>query len=130
MLSDSLWAKSATAHTRDRCFIEMEKELIELIENYPKQLNWDEVNDFDNFDERLSAVNCLVVNTIGVSEGFIEFIPDNNPPLREEVLCWIWVIRPDLSTELMKLDEIQDDFKILLESHIKNRMEKFWDHIS
>lgn len=108
----------------------MDKELKELIDNYPKQLNWEEVLDFDKFDERLSAVDCLVVNTIGVSDGFIEFIPDNNPPLKEEILCWIWAIRPDLSTELMKLDEIQDDFKILLESHIENRMENFWDHIS
>jgi hypothetical protein len=108
----------------------MEKELKELIENYPKQLNWEDVTDFENFDERLSAVDCLVINTIGVSDGFIEFIPDNNPPLKEEVLCWIWAIRPDLSTELIKLNDIQDDFKTLLQAHIENKMEKFWDYIS
>ena len=81
----------------------MKNELNKLIDNYPEQLNWEEVIDFDNFDERLAAVDCLVVNTIGVSKGFLEFIPDNNPPLKEEILCWIWAIRPDLSAELVML---------------------------
>ena len=107
----------------------MVKELKELILDHPKQLNWDDVKDFDNFAVRLSAVDCLVVSTIGVSDGFIEFIPENKPPLREEVLCWIWAIRPDLSTELLKLDDIQNDFKILLQSHIGNTMGEFWEHM-
>ncbi len=39
--------------------------------------------DFDNFDERLSAVDTLVINTIEVSEDIIEFIPDNEPPIKQ-----------------------------------------------
>ena len=111
------------------CVINMKDTLSTLLESYPTIVDWDDVVDFVTFDERRSAVDCLVTNTIGVSEGYIEFIPDNDPPLRDEILCWIWAIRPDLSKELVKLD-ISDDFKVLLESHINNNMEVFWNYIS
>ena len=52
----------------------MENELSTLLESYPTKVNWIDVVDFVNFDERHSAINCLVTNTIDVSEGFIEFI--------------------------------------------------------
>lgn len=107
----------------------MEKELLTLLESYPTRVNWADVVDFVNFDERRSAIDCLVINTIGVSEGFIEFIPDNEPPLREEILCWIWTIRPDLSKGLITLD-ISEDFRSLLNSYINNDMKEFWNHIS
>lgn len=107
----------------------MENELSTLLEAYPTKVNWTDVVDFANFDERLSAIDCLVVNTIGVSDGFIEFITDNEPPLIEEILCWIWAIRPDLSEKIIKLN-INDDFRILLNSYINNKMEDFWNHIT
>ena len=105
------------------------KTLEELIENYPNEIAFDEIVDFENFDERLSVVDCIVVNSIGVNEGFIEFIPDNNPPLNEEILCWIWAIRPDLTYEILQLN-ISDDFKFALNSYLNNSMDKFWDYIN
>ena len=105
------------------------KTLKELIENYPNEITFEEIVDFENFDERLSVVDCIVVNSIGVNEGFIEFIPDNNPPLNEEILCWIWAIRPDLTNEILQLN-ISDDFKFALNSYSNNSMNKFWDYIS
>lgn len=84
-----------------------------MLKAYPTTVNHSERVDFANFDERLSAVDCLVVNTIGVSEGFIKFIPDNEPPLEAEIYCWIWAIRPDLSKEF-----------------IDNDMNRFWNYIS
>ena len=107
----------------------MEIELSTLLESYPNKVNWNDIVDFVNFDERLSAIDCLVVNTIGVSEGFIEFIPDNEPPLSEEILCWVWAIRPDLSKALITLD-INEEFKILLNCYIDNNMEEFWSYIT
>jgi len=106
----------------------METELHKLLGSYPTTINYTDIVDFDNFDERLSAVDTLVVNTIGVSENAIEFIPDNKPPLKEEIYCWIWAIRPDLSKGLLGLD-INEDFQILLKSYIDNDMSRFWDHI-
>ena len=107
----------------------MEKEVSTLLASYPTRVNWADVVDFVHFDERRSAIDCLAINIIGVSEGFIEFIPDNEPPLREEILYWIWAIRPDLSKELIAL-EISADFRILLNAYLTNNMEGFWNHIS
>ena len=107
----------------------MKKELLTLLESYPTVVNWSDIVDFVNFDERLSAIDNLFVNTIGVSKGFIEFISDNKPPLRLEVFCWIWAIRPDLSEDLLALD-ISEDFRILLNSYIDNDMNVFWNHIT
>lgn len=107
----------------------MENKISSLLEVYPNSVNWTDLVDFINFDERLSAIDCLVPNTISVSEGFIEFTPDNEPPLREEILCWIWAIRPDLSKELITFD-ISENFRILLNSYLSNNMEEFWNYMS
>ncbi len=107
----------------------MEKELLELIENYPKQLNWKDVRDFDNFNERVSAVDCIVVNTIGVSNGFVEFIPDNNPPLKEEILLWLWAIRPDLDSEIIKIDGLSEELTLLLKYSVENNLQAFWNEM-
>lgn len=107
----------------------MESELNQIIESIPKEVSWKEIVDFDNFDERLSAISVLFVNTIGVCENYIEFCPDNEPPLREEELSWIWSYRPDLSDELLKL-ELSDDFRMLINSYKLSEMDKFWDYIS
>ena len=108
---------------------DMRTELNKILESYPTTVNHTDIIDFDNFDERLSAVDTLVVNMIGVSEDIIEFIPDNEPPLKEEIYCWIWAIRPDLSKDLLNLD-INEDFRILLKSYIENDMSRFWNHMS
>ena len=47
--------------------------LKEISQNYPNQIMFDNIVDFENFDERLSVIDCIVVNIIGVEEGFIEF---------------------------------------------------------
>jgi len=107
----------------------MKTELQTILKSYPTIINHTDIVDFDDFDERLSAVDSLVANTIGVSEDFIEFIPNNEPPLEEEIYCWIWAIRPDLSKDLLDLD-VSKDFRILLKSHIDNDMARFWNHIS
>ncbi len=107
----------------------MENKISSLLEVYPNSVKWTDLVDFISFDERRSAIDCLVTNTIGVSEGFIEFTPNNEPPLREEILCWILAIRPDLSNELVTLD-ISENFRVLLHSYINNNMEEFWNQIS
>jgi hypothetical protein len=107
----------------------MKNTLSALQTSYSIKVKFNEVEDFDSFDERVSAVNALVANMVGISEGYVEFISDNNPPLKEEILNWIWVIRPDLSKEMILL-EVSSDFKILLNAYINDSMETFWDHIN
>lgn len=107
----------------------MHPDLPSLLQSYPISVTPTEIVDFANFNERLSAVDCLVANTIGVSEDYIEFIPNNEPPLMKEIYCWVWVIRPDLSHNLLDL-YISDDFRFLLKSYTDNDMSRFWNYIN
>jgi|SRR5690606_14630892 len=105
------------------------KSLKEILQNYPSRISFKEIVDFEKFDDRLSIVDCIVINIIGVEEGFIEFIPDNNPPLEDEILCWIWAFKPDLTKEILEIT-MNDDLKFALNTYLNNSMDKFWDYIS
>lgn len=107
----------------------MKSELNQIIESLPKEVSWNKIVNFDNFDERLSAINVLFANTVNVCDNYIEFCPVNEPPSREEELSWIWTFRPDLSDELLKL-ELSVDFKMLVKSYKESEMDKFWDYIA
>ena len=105
------------------------KTLKELIENYPNEIPFEEIVDFENFDERLSVVNGIVVNIIGVNDGFIEIIPDNNSPSEDEILCWIWSFKPDLTNEILEITK-NDDLKFALNLYLNNSLHEFWDYNS
>ncbi len=101
------------------CIIMKNETLKELLQNYPNQIMFDNIVDFEKFDERLSIIDCIVVNIIGVEKGFIEFIPDNNPPSEDEILCWIWSFKPDLTNEILEITK-NDDLKFALNSYLNN----------
>ena len=107
----------------------MKSKLNQILESIPEEVPWSKIVDFDNFDERLSAISVLFVNTIGVCENCIEFCPDNQPPLKEEELSWIWSYRPDLADDLLELD-LSEDFRMLIYSYKSSGMDKFWAYIS
>ena len=102
------------------CDIMKNETLKEILQNYPNQIMFDNIVDFKKFDERLSIIDCIVVNIIGVEEGFIEFIPDNNPPSEDEILCWIWSFKPDLTNEILEITK-NDDLKFALNSYLNNQ---------
>lgn len=107
----------------------MKSELEKILETVPVEVPWNQIVEFDKFDERQSAVTVLYSNTIGVRENYIEFCPDYAPPLREEILSWIWAYRPDLGNEMLGMKPTED-FKILIESYNSSDMQKFWDYVS
>ena len=73
----------------------MESELNMILKSVPTEVKFNEIVEIDKMDERISAVGALCANTIGVYEDYIEFCPDNEPPLKDEELSWIWVLSPD-----------------------------------
>jgi hypothetical protein len=100
-----------------------------LIDFTPKEVSFKDIVDFNRLDERISAVGVLFANTIGVSDGYIEFCPDNEPPLIEEIISWIWTFRPDLAVDILK-QTLSKDFKLLIESYQTGDMNKWWDYIN
>lgn len=104
----------------------MKGRLEEILQNVPNEVPWEDIVDFDDFNLRMDAVGILYSNTIGVADQYMEFCPDNAPPLKEETLSWIWVCRPDLGNEILNLD-ISEGFRILIESYTNQDMNKFWE---
>jgi len=104
---------------------ESEKSLDELIKKVPYEVINIHIVDFEKIDERISAVGTIYANTIGVKEASIEFIPNDNPPNKSEVLSWIWTFRPDLGEEIFKY-EIEPGFRKLIESYKSGKMDEFW----
>lgn len=72
-----------------------------LPENIPREVKYSEVEDFDEFDTRRSAIDGLYINIIGVNEDGIEWCPNDDPPSKEEYLAWLWVIKPSMGTEIL-----------------------------
>ena len=104
----------------------MNPELEHLLVNYPKLVKREDIVDFYDFDLRVSAVDSLVINTIGILKDSIEFCPDNDPPLREEILCWIWAIRPDLSNAILEFPNLSEGLITLLNAHIEGNIDRFF----
>ena len=92
-------------------------------------MEWNSIVQFNEFDLRVSAVDSIVVNIIGVCNGFVEFCPDDNPPKYEEILCWIWAIRPDLTPELLNLENLNPGFRLLLKSYSEGDIDRFFESL-
>lgn len=107
----------------------MKNELNRIIEAYPTKVFFKDIVEFTKLEERISAVGVLFVNTIDVGENYIEFCPDHEPPLKEEVVSWIWSYRPNLSEEILNL-ELSDDFRLLVSAYKLSEMNQFWDAVS
>tara|TARA_R110002072_G_scaffold302818_1_gene488939 strand:- start:549 stop:968 length:420 start_codon:yes stop_codon:yes gene_type:complete len=113
-------------HSLDR---KMKIELENILKLAPSEVLFSEIIEFDKLDERISAVGVLFANTIGVNENSIKFCPDNEPPLIEEIISWIWTFRPDLGIEILN-QELSDDLMKLISSYENNEMDKFWVYIN
>lgn len=103
--------------------------LNQIVESIPIEVKLSEIIDFDRLDERISAVGVLYANTIGVCNGYIEFCPDNNPPLIEEILSWIWTFRPDLSADILNYN-LPKNLRLLIELYQAEDIIKWWDYIN
>ena len=100
-----------------------------ILKSVPNEVEFSEIIEFDKLDDRISAVGVLFANTIGVNEKSIEFCPNNEPPLIEEIISWIWTFRPDLGTEILN-QNLSEDLIKLISSYEKNEMNNFWNYIA
>ena len=94
------------------------------LESTPTTIGWKEIEDFERFDERRSAVDCLFINTIGVNDGYVEWCPNDEPPNIEERLAWIWCVQPSSASEIIELSK--SELRRLVVSYQSNEMDRWW----
>src|SRR6202008_4291908 len=99
-----------------------------LIDSPPTKVKFENIVERNKLDDRISAVGALFANTIGVCDGYIEFCPDHSPAPFEEIISWIWTIRPDLSGEILK-QKLSVDLQSLIEAYRDDDMSKWWSFI-
>lgn len=71
-----------------------------ILNSIPNQVEWQDIIQFEQLDQRVTIANDLCANIIGVNESSIEWCPNEEPPNQMETLVWWWVVRPDLGAAI------------------------------
>ena len=95
---------------------------------FPVSVPFSKITSFETFDERLSALDCVFVNIIGVEDGFIELCSDQPRPTPEERLAWDWLVDPSRSLELAR--HCDGELQTLIQAFAKGEMCKWWKRMS
>lgn len=80
----------------------MTPSLQQLLDNLPYEILFDDIPEFETFEDRFFLVEAVFGDILGMNVGSCEFAPNHHPPLLQtEILPWLWVIRPQLSSEIL-----------------------------
>ena len=101
---------------------------MDIPNNIVKVVAHSDVEEFNEIDTRVSAIECLYANIIGVNENTIEWCPNDEPPLKEEYLVWLWVIQPSIGNKI--LPECSEELTKLINAYNSNEMEGWFEYIS
>jgi hypothetical protein len=96
--------------------------------NTERKIRHSDVEDFNDIDTRVSAIECLYPNIIGVNENEIEWCPNEEPPTKEEYLAWLWVIQPSVCEKIMQ--ESSEELTKLMVAYNSNKMESWFEYIA
>ncbi len=80
----------------------MNDELEALLAQPPYRYHWQEITEFDTVDKRAFLMDELHAGRIGIHEAYLDWRPKNIPPGDDEIIGWLWVIRPDLEAGLLE----------------------------
>ena len=104
------------------------KSFQDLFSTPPETVNWSDIVELDDLSERLSCIDCLYANTLGVNDGNVEWCPNDEPPSHQETLAWIWFIRPDLGTDI--INNAPEELKNLIRKWNSNDMNSWWKEMT
>lgn len=77
---------------------------------------WEEVTLIESFDDRRALLQPRTQNIVGVLQEGVEFCPNEDPPSPNEMLAFLWLVRPDLATGVVNeltdpaVREVIEDF--------------------
>ncbi len=84
----------------------MKKDIYNELAEIKYEIYFQEIVEFNRFEERFFEIELYFGDILGMCEGYVEFCPNNSPAdLEEELLPWLWLIRPDLSEDIILLAE-------------------------
>jgi hypothetical protein len=93
----------------------------------PLEVRWRDVADFDQLDERVSAVTMLFGSVIGVSDGCVAWCTESVRPTESERLAWLWLCWPHLDEQIMP--HARADHRELMHAYRAGRLREWWSQI-
>jgi hypothetical protein len=79
-----------------------EPDLLAKAKQLTTAVQFKDIRDMSGLNERVGCVNVYFINLIGVNDGYIELASDHAQPLDDEWLAFLWIVRPELSSEIAK----------------------------
>jgi len=75
-----------------------------------------DIKEFERMEDRFFAVERYFGDIVGMNVDYVEFCPNNEPPLKNEIIPWLWVIHPEWKKEILNyantdLREIIDEYE-------------------
>ena len=93
----------------------MLKKLLKDPHLIPTTVSWGDIKEFDRFEDRFFDVEAYFGDIVGMLDGAVEFSPNNHPPTQDELLAWLWVIRPENKDDILSL--ANDDLREIIEDY-------------
>ena len=81
----------------------MLRALLQNTNAIPTEVALKDVGEPERLEERFFGVEGNIGDIVGMLEDAVEFCPNNEPPTRDEVLAWLWVIKPEHKDEIVAL---------------------------
>ena len=90
----------------------MLEKYLQNIANIPRTVSFNDIKEFDRFEERFFDVEGRIGDIVGMLEGAVEFCPNNDPPSQDEILAWLWVIKPEFKKDILSF--ANDDLREII----------------
>jgi hypothetical protein len=97
---------------------------VPTIESTPRKVQWSDLREVDELDDRVGAVTVLFGSVIGVNAGYVSWCPDDSPPTEQERLAWIWLCNPTLDTQILPFTK--GDLRDLLIAYRAGDLQQWW----
>jgi hypothetical protein len=80
----------------------MSKNISSYLDNIPFKITFDDIDEFERFEERFFEVIRYFGDIVGMGVGYVELCPNFKPPdYKGELLPWLWLIHPQLKEAII-----------------------------
>lgn len=95
------------------------KDLLDHIDRIPEVVKFKDINEFERMEERFFEVEQVFGDIVGMGLDSVEFCPNQSRPnIQREVLPWLWIIYPELKTEILEFAD--NDLKQILTDYCQD----------
>jgi hypothetical protein len=94
----------------------MINDFIKRYEPIKRKVYFKDIKEKDRLEERFFDIEQYFGDIVGMNINSVEFCPNHEPPLKDEILPWLWLIYPECKEELLQY--ANDNLKIIITEYI------------